>query len=85
VRDGQLEPAPFATSVPFSGTPSNLLANQQEPVYFDLDNEAPDIWPGALALHRREGYTGVVVYPLVFGARNVGFFILSFRRNAEDV
>jgi signal transduction histidine kinase len=25
------------------------------------------------------------VYPLVFGARNVGFFILSFRRNAEDV
>lgn len=85
VRDGQLEPAPFATSVPFSGTPSNLLANQQEPVYFDLEKETPDIWPGALALHRREGYSGVVVYPLVFGARNVGFFILSFRRNAEDV
>jgi signal transduction histidine kinase len=85
VRDGQLEPAPFATSVPFSGTPSNLLANQQEPVYFDLEKETPDIWPGALAFHRREGYSGVVVYPLVFGARNVGFFILSFRRNAEDV
>jgi signal transduction histidine kinase len=85
VRDGQLEPAPFATSVPFAGTPSNLLANQQEPVYFDLEKETPDIWPGALAFHRREGYSGVVVYPLVFGARNVGFFILSFRRNAEDV
>jgi len=85
VRDGQLEPAPFATSVPFSGTPSNLLANQQEPAYFDLEKETPDIWPGALAFHRREGYSGVVVYPLVFGARNVGFFILSFRRNAEDV
>jgi signal transduction histidine kinase len=85
VRDGQLEPAPFATSVPFSGTPSNLLANQQEPVYCDLEKETADIWPGALAFHRREGYSGVVIYPLVFGARNVGFFILSFRRNAEDV
>ena len=86
VRDGQLEPAPFATSVPFTGSPfTNMLANQQEPVYFNLDKETPDIWPGALAFHRREGYTGVVVYPLVFGARNVGFFILSFRRNAEDV
>jgi signal transduction histidine kinase len=86
VRDGQLEPAPFATSVPFTGSPfTNMLANQQEPVYFNLDKETPDIWPGALAFHRREGYTGLVVYPLVFGARNVGFFILSFRRNAEDV
>ena len=86
VRDGQLEPAPFATSVPFTGSPfTNMLANQQEPVYFDLEKETPDIWPGALAFHRREGYSGVVVYPLVFGARNVGFFILSFRRNAEDV
>jgi signal transduction histidine kinase len=87
VRDGQLEPAPFATSVPFAGSPfTNMLVNQQEPVYFDLEKDnAPDIWPGALAFHRREGYSGVVVYPLVFGARNVGFFILSFRRNAEDV
>ncbi len=86
VRDGQLEPAPFATSVPYADSPfTNMLANQQQPVYFDLDRESPDIWPGALAFHRREGYTGVLVYPLVFGARNVGFFILSFRRNAEDV
>ena len=86
VKDGQLEPAPFATSVPFTGSPfTNMLANQQEPVYFDLEKETPDIWPGALAFHRREGYSGVVVYPLVFGARNVGFFILSFRRNAQDV
>ncbi len=87
VRDGQLEPAPFATSVPFTGSHfTNVLANQQEPMYFDLEHgETPDIWPGALAFHRREGYIGVVVYPLVFGARNVGFFILSFRRNATDV
>jgi signal transduction histidine kinase len=85
-HNGQLEPAPFATSVPFSGSPfTNMLANQQGPVYFNLEHETPDIWPGALAFHRREGYTGALVYPLVFGARNVGFFILSFRRNAADV
>jgi signal transduction histidine kinase len=86
VRDGQLEPAPFATSVPFTGSPfTDMLANQHGPVYFNLERETPDIWPGALAFHRREGYTGALVYPLVFGARNVGFFILSFRRNAADV
>jgi signal transduction histidine kinase len=85
-HDGQLEPAPFATSVPFSGSPfTTMLANQQGPVYFNLERETPDIWPGALAFHRREGYTGALIYPLVFGARNVGFFILSFRRNAADV
>jgi signal transduction histidine kinase len=86
VRDGQLTPAPFATSVPFAGSPfHNLLANQQGPAYFNLEHETPDLWPGALAFHRREGYVGVVAYPLVFGARNVGFFVLGFRRNAEDV
>lgn len=86
VRDGQLAAAPFATSVPFSGSLfTNVWGNRQEPEYFSLDHETADIWPGALAFHRREGYTSVVVYPLVFGGRNVGFFILSFRRNAEDV
>jgi signal transduction histidine kinase len=86
VRDGQLEPAPFATSVPFAGSHfTTTLANQQEPVYFNLQEESPDIWPGALAYQRREGYSSMVAYPLVFGARNVGFFILSFRRNAEEV
>ena len=29
-----------------------------------------------LAFHRQEGYAGTVVYPLVFGSRNVGFLIL---------
>lgn len=86
VRDGQTEPPPFATSVPFAGSAfTETFATQQGPVYLDVDQESLDIWPGALAFHRREGYVGVVVYPLVFGARNVGFFILSFRRNASDV
>jgi signal transduction histidine kinase len=86
VRDGQVEPPPFATSVPFAGSAfTETFANQPGPVYIDVEKETLDIWPGALAFHRREGYVGVVVYPLVFGGRNVGFFILSFRRNAADV
>ncbi len=28
---------------------------------------------------------GVVLYPLVFGARSVGFLVMSFRRDAADV
>jgi signal transduction histidine kinase len=44
-----------------------------------------EIWPGALAFHRKQGYSSVLIYPLVFGARNVGFFILSFRREAPEV
>ncbi|MGH8323231.1 MAG: GAF domain-containing sensor histidine kinase, partial [Steroidobacteraceae bacterium] len=88
VRDGHLEAPPFATSVPFAGSRfTDWFAARQEPLYMDLEHgyEDPEIWPGVVAFHRREGYVGVVVYPLVFGARNVGFFILSFRRNAADV
>jgi signal transduction histidine kinase len=86
VRDGQVETPPYAVSVPFAdSTFANAFATQQGPAYFNLEQESPELWPGALAFHRREGYVGVVVYPLVFGARNVGFFILSFRRKAADV
>ena len=38
-------------------------------------------WPSTAA----SGVVGVVLYPLVFGARSVGFFVLSFRREAADV
>jgi signal transduction histidine kinase len=86
VRDGQLATPPFATSVPFAGSPfTDAFGLRQEPLYIDLEQADQEIWPGVLAFHRREGYVGIVIYPLVFGARNVGFFILSFRRNAADV
>lgn len=87
VKDGQLEPPPFATSVPLAGSRfTESFAVLQEPLYLDLDHENEEIWPGGgLAFQRREGYVSAVVYPLVFGARNVGFFVLGFRRNAEDV
>src|ERR1700761_5667333 len=86
VRDGQLETPPFATSVPFAGSPfTEVFGRSPEPRYMNIEHGNWEIWPGALSFHRREGYSSVLIYPLVFGARNVGFFILSFRREAPEV
>jgi signal transduction histidine kinase len=86
VRDGHLETPPFATSVPFAGSPfTEVFGRSPEPRYMNIERGNWEIWPGALAFHRREGYSSVLIYPLVFGARNVGFFILSFRREAPEV
>ncbi|MBS0417159.1 MAG: GAF domain-containing sensor histidine kinase [Proteobacteria bacterium] len=86
VRDGQLADAPFATSVPFAGSPfTEVFGRSPEPRYMNIERGNWEIWPGALQFHRREGYSSVLIYPLVFGARNVGFFILSFRREAPEV
>jgi signal transduction histidine kinase len=89
VRDGALEQPPFATSVPFADSPFNeLFGRQFEPVYVNLEDdhrEHRDVWPGVMAFQRREGYASVLIYPLVFASRNVGFFILSFRQQAYEV
>jgi signal transduction histidine kinase len=86
VRDGQLDTPPFATSVPFAGSPfTEVFGRSPEPRYMNIERGNWEIWPGALAFHRRENYSSVLIYPLVFGARNVGFFILSFRREAPEV
>ncbi len=86
VRDGQLADPPFAPSVPFAGSPfTEVFGRSPEPRYMNIERGNWEIWPGALAFHRREGYSSVLIYPLVFGARNVGFFILSFRREAPEV
>jgi signal transduction histidine kinase len=86
VHEGQLAQPPFATSVPVSG--SNFTARFAElraPLYLDVARQDSEIWPGVSAFHRREGAVSAVVYPLVFGARSVGFLILTFQREAEDV
>jgi len=86
VRDGKLDTPPFATSVPFAGSPfTEVFGRSPEPRYMKIERGNWEIWPGALAFHRRESYSSVLIYPLVFGARNVGFFILSFRREAPEV
>src|SRR4029077_15113147 len=57
----------------------------REPLYIDVENALTELWPGLRAFHRSEAAIGVVMYPLVFGARSVGFLALSFRRNAQEV
>jgi signal transduction histidine kinase len=86
VRDGQLEAPPFTTSVPFAGSPfTEVFGRSPQAAYMNIEQGNWEIWPGALEFHRREGYVSVLIYPLVFGARNVGFFVLSFRREATEV
>jgi signal transduction histidine kinase len=86
VREGELRQPEYATSVPVSDPVfSSLIAELRAPVYIDVSSQTSEIWPGALAFHRRTGTVGVVVYPLVFGARSVGFLVLSFGRAAEEV
>jgi len=86
VREGQLASPPYATSVPVSGSAfSAKFAELREPLYMNYARENKEIWPGVLAFHRRIGAVGTVFYPFMFGARNVGFLVLSFAREAREV
>ena len=86
VRGGQLAEPSYAVKVPVaSSTFTERFGQLREPLYVNLPGEGEEIWPGLRAFHRAVGAVGGVVYPLVFGARSVGFFILTFRRNAEEV
>ena len=86
VREGRIEEPPYPISVPINGSSfGDRFTKPSEPMYLDVEEQSEEFWPGMLAFHRQEGYAGTVVYPLVFGSRNVGFLILRFRRNAADV
>ena len=86
VRDGRIEEPPYPISVPINGSSfGDRFTKPTEPMYLDVEQQSEEFWPGMLAFHRQEGYAGTVVYPLVFGSRNVGFLILRFRRIAHDV
>jgi signal transduction histidine kinase len=86
VRDGRIEEPPYPIAVPMNGSSfGDRFTQPTEPMYLDVEQQSEEFWPGMLAFNRQEGYNGSVVYPLVFGSRNVGFLILRFRRNAADV
>jgi signal transduction histidine kinase len=86
VRDARIEQPPYPISVPMNGSSfGDRFTQPTEPMYLDVEQQSEEFWPGMLAFNRQEGYAGSVVYPLVFGSRNVGFLILRFRRNATDV
>jgi signal transduction histidine kinase len=86
VRDDQVATPPYAASVPVSGSVfTTRFGELREPIYLNVARQTSEIWPGVLAFHRSHSVQGTVIYPLVFGARSVGFFALTFQRNAEDV
>jgi len=86
VCQGQVAKPSFTTSVPVPGSVFTArFGDLREPLYLDIASRTSEIWPGVREFHRRLGAVGVVMYPLVFGARSVGFLAMSFRRNAEDV
>jgi signal transduction histidine kinase len=86
VREGTLTEPPFANSVPVSESVfTKRFSDLREPLYINIGTQQNEIWPGVLGFHRAEGAVGCVVYPLVFGAHNVGFLVLSFQREAQDV
>ena len=85
-RDGRLETPPFAASVPFAGSPfTEIFGRSSKASYINVEHTNWEIWPGVLEFLRREGHVSVLIYPLVFGAQNVGFFVLSFRRHAPEI
>jgi signal transduction histidine kinase len=86
VRNERIEEPPYPISVPMNGSSfGDRFTQPTEPMYLDVEQQSEEFWPGMLAFNRQEGYAGSVVYPLVFGSRNVGFLILRFRRKADDV
>lgn len=86
VRDGQVGQPPYTPSVPVEGSSfTTRFGELAESAYLDLDSDTSEIWPGLLAFHRDEGARGVVMCPLVFGGRSVGFLALTFARKAEEV
>ncbi len=86
VRNGEVASPEYANSVPMAGSVfSTRFADLREPLYLNVSKQRSEIWPGVLAFHRRIGAVGTVFYPLLFGARSVGFLVLSFQRDAEVI
>ncbi len=81
VRNGELAEPPFAASVPADSALADELSSADGPRYCSMGEcRNEDSWPGMQEYHRSEGHAGMVVFPLVFGERNVGFIMLCFRR-----
>jgi len=84
VDAGQLAPPKFTASIPADGNAlGEQLSRTEEPVYCCLLQDDATAWPGLLEYHRAAGHTGMVAFPLLFGARNVGFITLYFKDAAS--
>jgi signal transduction histidine kinase len=80
VDAGQLAAPKFTASIPADGNAlGEQLSRTEEPVYCCLLEDDATQWPGLMDYHRAAGHTGMVAFPLIFGARNVGFITLYFK------
>ena len=81
VDGGQLVPPPFTASIPADGSVlGEQLSRTGQPMFCSLVGEDDTTeWPGLMEYHRAAGHTGMVVFPLIFGGRNVGFITLDFK------
>ncbi len=91
MRDDRLEPAPYPATLPLAiehpfgaGAASSASDRKWTPLYLDLTESVAVEWPEMIEHHRRCGDTGVLVFPLAFGASLVGFMVLSFKRPIEQ-
>lgn len=81
VDGGKLVPPTFTVSIPADGTAlGEKLSRTELPMFCSLvDDDDATAWPGLMDYHRGAGHTGMVVFPLLFGGRNVGFITLYFK------
>jgi len=59
---------------------TDLIGRSVEPHYLDLAREPGELWPGAPIGEAAQRSGGVLLFPLVFGGRSIGFVVLSFNR-----
>ena len=81
VQEGQLAAPPFTASIPADGNAlGEKLSTTEQPMFCSLvEEDNASEWPGLMEFHRTAGHTGMVVFPLLFGGRNVGFITLYFK------
>lgn len=84
VRSHQIRPPPYPGSVLFGSADPFGAVHRAEDVapwrQFDLDEAVPIEWPGMVEYHRSEGDLSLLLVPLTFGRRLVGFVVLGFKR-----
>ncbi len=55
------------------------LLDQRSPIYFDVEQDAADFWPGTVEFHRSRGVHVVVCTALMLGDQPLGLLGLTFR------
>jgi len=91
VRQGRVAAPPYRASLPLTvalpfGADAAAVRPEQkwQPIYFELGRDVQIEWPEMIEHHRSEGDAALLVLPLLFGQRSVGFMTLSFRSHIHD-